>query len=193
MAMLQTQRERFLMGLTALAVVLGGGYLFVFRPLVDQYRSLDSRIADLKSDLEKTKEQNVRSQLYRAEFERIKASLSIEGTAQDKKNSIREELTKLLNVCGITAGKQDENPEEWLDDDFKAYSFSLKAINTDWPTLAAFLYQVENNPSVLEIKSLSVQRKLGAGVTSGNAIQANVDISRTIESKRQTKESKKKK
>ncbi len=188
MAMLQTKRERFLMGVTALAVVFGGGYLLAFRPLMAKYNDMNTRIADLKKDLEKTLEQSIRSKQYKAEFERIRESLSIEGTEQDKRNSISAELTKLLNGCGIIPNSQNENPEERIDDDFKTYSFSLKSIRTDWPTLAAFLYQVETNPAVLEIKKLTVRRLMGAGVTSGTAIQADVDISRTIESKKAPRE-----
>ncbi len=191
MPMLQTRRERFLMGVTALAVVFGGGYLVAYRPLMAKYQDLDARIADLKKSLDETKEQSVRSQQYRAEFDRIRESLSIEGTEQDKKNRISDELTKLTNECGITQGSRSENPAEWIDDDFKIYSYSLKTIETDWPTLAAFLYQVENNPAVLEINKLSVQRGRGAGVSSLNSIKADVDISRIIESKRATKETKK--
>lgn len=183
MAMMQTQRERFLMGVTALAVVFGGGYLLAFRPVMSKYTDLNDRIVALQKDLAKTKEQNVRSQQYRAEFERIKASLSIEGTEQDKKTRINEELTKLLSECGITYNSLTENPEERIDDDFKIYSFSLKGINTDWATLATFLYQVEINPAVLEVKSMSIRRKAGAGVTSPNLVQADVEISRTIEHK----------
>ncbi len=188
MAVLQTKRERFLMGLTALAVVFGGGYLIAFRPLMAKFKDMDTRIADLQKSLEKTEEQSIRSQQYREEFERIRESLSIEGTEQDKRNRISEELTKLLNECGIIPNSRNENPADWIDDDFKTYSFSLKAISTDWPTLAAFLYQVESNPAVLEINKLTVRRKAGAGAASGNAIQADVDISRTIESKKATRE-----
>ncbi|MBK7495960.1 MAG: hypothetical protein IPI28_11415 [Candidatus Omnitrophica bacterium] len=85
MAVLQTKRERFLMGLTALAILFGGGYLLAFRPLYNEYKSLDMQIADIRKDWE-TKEQYVRSKQYRAEFERIRESLSIEGSEQEKRS-----------------------------------------------------------------------------------------------------------
>jgi hypothetical protein len=183
MAVLQTKRERFLMGLTALAILFGGGYLLAFRPLYNEYKSLDMQIADIRKDWEKTKEQYVRSKQYRAEFERIRESLSIEGSEQEKKERINAELTRLLEESAIIPSSQIESNPERIDDDFKIYSFSLKTISTDWPTLAAFLYQIETNPAVLEIKSLTVPEKQGAGVSSNSAITADVDISRLVEHK----------
>jgi Tfp pilus assembly protein PilO len=183
MAMLQTRRERFLMGLTAIAILFGGGYLVAFRPLMVKYQGIDQQISEVKKSWENTKEQFIKSKQYRAEFDRIRESLSIEGTAQDKKTKITEELTSLLEQASITPNSQTENAAERIDDDFQIYTFSLKNISTDWPTLSAFLYMIETNPAVLEVKTLTVRRRTGAGVTSNAAISADVDVSRLVENK----------
>ena len=45
MALFQSHRERFLGGATALAVLFGGGYLFVFKPAMAAYGELVAGIA----------------------------------------------------------------------------------------------------------------------------------------------------
>lgn len=65
MAVLQTKRERLLMGLTALAVVFGGGYLFVFRPVIAMYRDLDSEIAKAREQYAAAKDKYIRSKQIR--------------------------------------------------------------------------------------------------------------------------------
>ncbi|MCG3196683.1 MAG: hypothetical protein GHCLOJNM_01159 [bacterium] len=182
MAVLQTKRERLLMGLTALAVVFGGGYLFVFRPVIAMYRDLDSEIAKAREQYAAAKDKYIRSKQIRAEFEHIRESLSLEGTEQKKQEQINSELTRLVDENHILPHQQSPSSGENIDD-FKIYSFDLKTIETDWPTLAAFLYAVENTPAVLEVQSLTVAKNPGRNLPPNKTIKVDIRISRLIEHK----------
>lgn len=178
------------MGITSLVVILGIGYLFALRPLQAKADDLDDQIAEAKKQWTSTKDQFIRSKQIRAEFERRKEGLALEGTEQDKKERINQELTKLLEDTQIVPRARSENNPERIDDDFKVYSFSLKNIGTDWGTLASFLYQIETNPAVLEVKTLTVRRSPG-GTDNKAQIVADIDITRLIEQKiTRTKEKK---
>jgi hypothetical protein len=183
MALLQSKRERTLMGLTALAVLLGGGYFFVFSPFKQMYKDLDDQIATAKKQWEETKDRFVRSKQYRSEFDRIRESLSLEGDEAAQKQRIDQELTKLLDDTGIQPSARLSGNAEQVDDDFKVYSFTLKTIETSWPTLSTFLYKIETNPALLEIKKLDVVQNSTRGAGPNKAVKADIEITRMIEHK----------
>ncbi|KXK39417.1 MAG: hypothetical protein UZ16_OP3001000415 [Candidatus Hinthialibacteria bacterium OLB16] len=141
------------MGLTALAILFGGGYLLAFRPLYNEYKSLDMQIADIRKDWEKTKEQYVRSKQYRAEFERIRESLSIEGSEQEKKERINAELTRLLEESAIIPSSQIESNPERIDDDFKIYSFHSRQFRLTGPHWPRFCTRSKPTPLFLKSKA----------------------------------------
>jgi len=180
MAFMQSGRERMLVGLTTLAVLAGGGYLFVFRPGIEYYRDLETRIERRKQTWEEKRERLIKSQQYRAQFDKIRESLSLPGTEQDKKSRIAQDLTALLEGINIVAKNYPAPNAEQIDDDFRIYTFSLRTIQTDWPTLARLLYEIENSDSVLEVSSLSVKENR---VRRQNAeeIVVDLDISRMVE------------
>lgn len=181
MAGFKSARERFLMSITAIAVLFGGGYLFAYKPVYARYQDLDQQINSSKTKWEQSVEDFVRSKEYRAEFDRIRESLSLEGTEGEKKLRINEELTRLLDETGIVPKSRTENNPERIGDDFKSYSFSLKNIETDWPTVARFLYEVENNPAVLEVKKIEVRKNPTKTAPASQAIRVDIDITRIIE------------
>jgi Tfp pilus assembly protein PilO len=181
MAFLQTQREKSLMGITLLAVLLGGGYFLVFKPIHSRYQDLDTEVSSLKTKWTESAEQYVLSKKYRARFNRIRETLSLTGSQQEMKSQINEELTRLLQENQISFSVMTENSPERIDDDFKIYSFSLKGIRTSWETLGKLLYSIENDPAVLEVKKMTVRKETGAdGV---GMIVVDIDISRLLEDK----------
>jgi hypothetical protein len=190
MALFQTQRERFLGGMTALAVLLGGGYFFVFRPGLELYESFDQQIVAKKKDLDKKRDRYRMSREYRARFDKMRASLSFEGIEQEpeKRQQISEQLTALMEQLELVAQNISRPIPETIDDQFRLYEFKLRGINTDWPTLARFLYEIDNSEAVLEVSSMTVKKRTGRGKALGE-INVEMDISRLVEHKDERKTS----
>jgi hypothetical protein len=182
MALFQSQRERFLGGVTALAVLLGGGYFFVFRPGVEFFESLDQQIVAKKGDLEKKRERYKKSREYRARFDKMRASLSFEGieTEQEKRQQIMEQLNELMERVELVAQGISGPIPERIDDQFRLYEFRLRGINTDWPTLARFLYEVDHSDAVLEVSNMTIKKRTGRAKELDD-INVDMDISRLVE------------
>ena len=182
MALFQTQRERFLGGVTALAVLLGGGYFFIFKPGMEFYESLDDQVVAKKKDLESKRERYKKSREYRARFDKMRASLSLEGvqTEQEKRQLIMEQLNGLMERVELVAQGISGPIPERIDDQFRLYEFRLRGINTDWLTLAKFLYEVDHSDAVLEVSKMTIKKRTGRGSALGE-INVDMDISRLVE------------
>ena len=192
---LQTKRERLLMGATAVAVLFGGGYFFAFQPIYAHYEKLDSKITSRQVDWKKNKERFIQSKLLRTRFERIRESLSLEGNQQQITEQISEELTRLLEEYNIIYSTQSGGGQERIEKtDFVIYTYDLKGIRTTWEALAAFLYAIETNPAVLEIKKVNIRRSSNRTEAQDGMVQAEVSISRVVENplKKRGKRSRKK-
>lgn len=182
MALFQSQRERFLGGVTALAVLLGGGYFFAFRPGLEFYDGLNQQIEAKKKDLAKKRGRYKKSREYRARFDKMRASLSFEGldTEQEKRQQMMEQLNSLMEEVELVAQNTSGPFPETVDEQFRLYEFSLKGISTDWPILARFLYEVDNSDAVLEVSEMNVKKKTGRGKALGS-ISVDMKISRLVE------------
>lgn len=183
MAMLQTKRERFLMSLTAFAVVFGGGFLFVGKPLYAIYADLDNQIARTKTTWDEKKESFVNSEKLRARFEKSREALTIEGSEAEKRQKILQDLTTLFEETSIVPQSSQMNSVERVHDEFVVYSFSAKSIQTDWPTLARLLYEIDNSDAVLEVSRMTVKRttrRPGFGQERA-PLTVDIDISRLVE------------
>lgn len=181
MAFANTQREKNLLILTVLAVVFGGGYFLVFSPIRQHYQALDQEIQELMESWEDNKQLFIQSKQYRAEYERISDSLSLDGDQSQKKEIINQELTRLLEETGIVATHRTDNNPLAVDDDYLMYSFSLRGIQTNWPTLARFLYRIETNPAILEVNKITVQRMTGSRTNEDQTLNVDIEVSRLIE------------
>ena len=188
MALFQSHRERFLGGATALAVLFGAGYLFVYKPAMAAYGELEANIDAKKQTLDEKRISYEKAQEYRARFERMRDNLSFESleTEQEKKDRVQKELIEILDKIGIVTQKMSQPEAEAIDDQFRIYTFKLSGIRTNWATLATLLYEIENSAAVLEVSSLKV-----TNFQRGQAgeIQVDLDISRLVEHKVERKKS----
>jgi len=182
MAMFQTQRERFLGGLTALVVLVGGGYFFAFKPGMDFYKTLDDQIRGREKTLREKRVRYQKSKQIRARFEKIKNTLSLQGTEQEKRQQIADELISLLEGVDIVAQNLSEPQADQVDDEFRIYSFRLRGIRTTRETLARLLYEIQNSDAVLEVSSLNVKRSSRRG-DKGEELSVDLQISRLVEHK----------
>jgi len=171
------------MSITAIAVVFGGGYLFVGKPLHATYLELDDEIADAKSSWSDKKESFINSEKLRARFEKSREAIVIEGTEAEKRQKVLQDLTTLLDQTGIVPQSSQMNQVDRVHDDFVIYSFSCKSIQTDWPTLARLLYEIENSAAVLEVSRMNVKRNNRRGVGEKSDLIVDIDISRLVEDK----------
>jgi hypothetical protein len=182
MALFQSGRERLLGGATALAVLFGGGYLFVFKPAMGFYAELDDTIAAKKQTLEEKRISYEKAQEYRARFDRMRDNLSFESleTEQEKKDRVSKELIEILDKIGIVTQKMSQPESDPIDDQFRVYRFKLSGIRTNWPILATLLYEIETSAAVLEVSSLKVTKFQRGGP---GEIQVDLEISRLVEHK----------
>ena len=185
MAFLQSKRERFLMSVTALAVVFGGGYLFIGKPLYGMYLDLDQKIENTKKKWTEKKESFINSEKLRARFEKSREALVIQGNEAEQRQKILQDLTTLFEETEIVPQSSQMNSKDRVHDDFVVYSFSCKSIQTDWPTLARLLYEIENSDAVLEVSRMTVKRnnRRSFGGKKKAPLTADLDISRLVEDK----------
>ncbi len=185
MAFLQSKRERTLLSLTAVAIVFGGGYLFVGKPLYSTYLDFDTDIASEMKEWNKKKDSFINSEKLRARFEKSREALVIEGSEAEKRQKILQDLTTLLEESEIVPQSSQMNTVDRVHDDFVIYSFSCKSIQTDWPTLARLLYKIENSDAVLEVSRMTVKRnnRRSFGNQEKADLNVDIDISRLVEDK----------
>jgi hypothetical protein len=190
MAAFQSKREKILGSLTAIALLFGGGYFFVYQRAMALYDSFDADIRSAQKSWEEKKTRYKKSQNYKARFEKMRESLSLEGTEQEKRSQIAQELIKLLESVNIVATSLQEPQYEQVDDQFRIYSYNLRGIRTDRATLARLLYAIENSDAVLEVSSMNIKR--GSGRSGDAELTIDLTISRLVEHEVKRKKSSKK-
>jgi len=181
MAFLQTNRERLLGGLAALAVVAGGGYFFGFKPGYEFYRGLEDQILNRQKTWVERRERLTKAKEYEARYNKVRESLSLEGDEQDKREQISQQLTSLLEEVNVVARNLSKPTPDQINDQFRIYSFNLRGIETDWPTLASLLYKIEDSDAVLEVSKLTVKKLAQRGDQVSGKIGVDLEISRLVE------------
>jgi general secretion pathway protein M len=147
-------RERFLVLIAGVAVLVTLVYLVVVDPLLKRSATLDRQIANAQRQL---KELSTLRQDYlrqRSVVDRINTQLK----QQQKNFSIFSRLEEVARQTGVQNKIQSMKPTVSPPNDaYREESVEIKMEGVTLEQLIPYLYQVENSPQLLKIKRLDIK------------------------------------
>lgn len=149
-----SKREKVILAITILVIILSAFYVFIFEPLYRQYVSLNQEISmknvQLTENLRLLKEKNV----VKEEFKKYSHLLKARGTDEEEMASVLTEIEKIGKSTGIYLN--DVKPQKIRDMDFYRVMLVEIRFQADMQTLSKFIYELQNSPFLLKTSRLQI-------------------------------------
>ena len=170
-----SQREKVVINLTLLVIILSLLYSFVLRPLYSKYEDLNQQIdikrSQLERDLQLLKERNSLKQ----EFAKYGKILKAKGTEEEEMASVLAEIEKIGKSTAIYLS--DVKPQKVKDMGFCRIMLVEIKFQSSMQTLTKFIYELQNSPFLLKASRLQVSsQKAGSDLLEGDIQISKVTI-----------------
>ena len=151
--MLKNARERRLVGLTLLAVVvLGGSY--AYRAVADRFEALATEVEAMEKELGRARRLEEQRQGKEAKFRQVTDEVNLTG---DRLLAVREQITTLIRNSGIEHKVlRASGSSSAKDEEFEAINYTLTDVTATPENLMRFLFLLDAQSSVMEIKKMSM-------------------------------------
>jgi len=169
-----SKRERAVLFLSLGVIAAAFIYNFVLEPFVNKWADLSGQISAKNAKLEKYIRLISRAQDYSEEYNRY--ALPAEGAKSDE-----EQIALVLSFVESAARKTNvyiNSMKPGSVKDKKFYKIFLIEADIEAPvkSLAAFLYDIENSPKMLKVKSIDINAKSAPA----NGVKTRVLISNIL-------------
>ena len=154
--MIRKKRERILFWIVVILLLFTGGYLYIYEGLVDNWTELNEEIDSLQNQLDKMESNFSRKKDISERYARVTHNLRIEGSEEEQKTFILNEINSLLASSGLQPKVRTPLPTE-VDGNFKMFFFDLPDITCSPDELFLFLNLLEEFSSVLEVDRLIIR------------------------------------
>lgn len=173
-----SKREKRILVVTAL-VLVGVGAYFLTNNLVERWNTLEEKITDAETRLEKSIQIYQEEANTRERYKEVVKSLRIEGTDSDKQSAITQELNKLMLEAEIQP--RNYKPLQVIDEEkFQIFTFSYDDTETNMLNLVNFLELLETRSQVSEIQKIELKPPQPQSYMEEKLFKVNYRVSRLV-------------